>query len=135
MYLIIIRQTLGWQQKKTGKRKQRDRITHSQFVKKSGLSKRVISKTIQSLINKTLILVTDYEYNKLLSPMSRQGKSYLYYEVIHKPLHLTTSTSARNAPKPMHQTTYNKRKLSKETITKEKNCGLLSDYQRLRCKE
>ena len=57
IYLIIIRQTLGWQQKKTGKRKIRDRITHSQFVKKAGLSKRVISKTIQSLINKSLILV------------------------------------------------------------------------------
>ena len=138
IYLIVIRQTLGWHYKKTGRRKQRDRITHSQFVKKSGLSRRVISRTIQSLINRSLIIVTDYQFSKLLSPKLRKGKSYLYYEVIHKPMQMTVPTYAPNKPKPMHQTTYNKRKLSKETITKGKsveNCGLRSEYQRLRCKE
>lgn len=130
VYLIIIRQTLGWKYK--NKRKERDRITHSQFVKKTGLSRRVISKTIQTLINRHLILVTDYQFNKLLSPQSRKGKSYLYYQLIHKPMQLTTSTYEGNEHEPMHQTTHNKRKLSKETITKGKTCGL--DYLKFRCK-
>ena len=37
--LIIIRQTYGWIDRYTGKRKLQDRISHSQFITKSGLTK------------------------------------------------------------------------------------------------
>ena len=137
IYLIIIRQTLGWKYK--NKRKERDRITHAQFVKKTGLSRRVISKTIQTLINYHLILVTDYHYNKLLSPQSRKGKSYLYYQLIHKPMQLTTSTCEGNEHERVQRMNNNKRKLSKETITKgnfvENSFEKGLSYLELRCKE
>lgn len=136
IYLVIIRQTLGWHNKKTSQRKERDRITHSQFVTKTGLSRRVISHTINSLVTKNLIKVTDYEFNHLINAKQRKGKSYLYYEVIHKPMQIKTSTYDRKYHKPMHKGVYNKRKESKETITKRNNCGLnhIDSYLKYRCK-
>ena len=47
--LVIIRQTYGWIDKFTGKRKIKDRISQSQFRIKTGLSKRIISKTLKML--------------------------------------------------------------------------------------
>ena len=58
LLLIIIRQTFGWFDKTTGRRKTRDRISHGQFIKKTGLSRRVISKALKSLIEKGLVTVT-----------------------------------------------------------------------------
>lgn len=76
--LYIIRQTYGWQLK-NGKRKPRDRITHNQFQSRTGLSRRVITDVIQSLILKHLISVTDYQGNKLHTPEERKGKMGIYY--------------------------------------------------------
>lgn len=76
--LYIIRQTYGWVTKK-GKRKTRDRITHGQFHTKTGLSRRIISQTIQSLIIKQLITVTDYKGRRLHYPHERKGKVGIYY--------------------------------------------------------
>lgn len=137
VYLTIVRQTLGWKGKYKKTRKQRDRITHSQFVTKTGLSRRIISSTINSLVVKELIKVTDYDFNVLNIPQSRKGKSYLYYEVIHKPMQNDVSTCAKSLHKPVKKGAYNKRKLSKETITKGNSCGLtpITNYLKLRCKE
>lgn len=56
--LVIIRQTYGWIDKCTGKRKLQDRISHSQFITKTGLSRRIISKALQNLVSKGLVGIT-----------------------------------------------------------------------------
>lgn len=77
--LIVIRQTLGWHDKKTGKRKARDRISSYQFRQKTGLSRRVISKAIQSLLEKQIIEITNFAGDELSHPAKRKGKVYLYF--------------------------------------------------------
>ena len=109
--LIILRQTNGWRAPKGNGRKTRDRITSNQFQSKTGLCRRVVSKAIQSLIDKNLIAVTDYEGNLLSSPKQRTGKSYLYYQ----PVHEMSSTCAQKLPIPAHQSAYNKTKKLKKT--------------------
>ena len=76
--LYIIRQTYGWKLK-NGKRKQRDRISYTLFNQKTGLSRRILSETIQSLIDKELIILTDFIGNKLHSPEQRKGKVGIFY--------------------------------------------------------
>jgi biotin operon repressor len=74
--IVIIRQTHGWINKRTGKRKTRDWISHSQFMKKTGLSRRAISKIIQSLESKGLITTTDQYGNPI---ENRRGQWRIYY--------------------------------------------------------
>lgn len=77
--LIILRQTNGWIDKRTGKRKQRDRISHSQFMDKTGLCRRVVSEAVQSLLNKKLIQVTNVE-GVPMEASARRGQCCLYYQ-------------------------------------------------------
>jgi hypothetical protein len=115
--LITIRQTLGWFDSSTGKRKERDRITHSQFRQKTGLSKRIISKTINSLSIKKLIQVTDFMGKELQEPKDRRGKPYLFYGV-QNPMHLPTHANAQNIPEHVHGSAYNKTNYTKLKETK-----------------
>src|SRR5690349_13740043 len=78
LILVIIRQTNGWVDKRTGLRKTRDRISHGQFIKKTGLCRRIISKTLQSLIEKNLIQVTCQYGNTLDQPEDRKGVSRMF---------------------------------------------------------
>jgi hypothetical protein len=78
VYLFIIRKTHGFVLK-NGKRKERDRISHSQFIKATGISRRNLPITIQSLVTKRLISVSDYEGNSLSNSEDRKGKMYIYY--------------------------------------------------------
>jgi DNA replication protein DnaD len=117
--LVVIRQTLGWEDKRTGQRKTRDRITISQFMQKSGLSKRAVTKAIQSLSQKHLLTVTDFKGNTLTQSTERKGKSYIYYSLL-KPMHQTTQTSAQSIPEPVHETSHNKTNYPKETVSKAK---------------
>ena len=91
--LIIIRQTNGWIDKFTGKRKIRDRIRQSQFRIKTGLSSRIISKTLKSLSDKDLIAISDQNNQLLKNSLDRKGKAILYYEIA--PMHFATPTSAQ----------------------------------------
>ncbi|GAB3430756.1 replication protein [Niabella aquatica] len=70
--LVVIRQTYGW-------KKERDRISISQFEKKTGLSRRVISETIKILVEKNIITVSDTKGNILSLPKERQGRYCLFY--------------------------------------------------------
>lgn len=56
---IIIRQTYGWIDCSTGIRKTRDRITQSQFRSKTGLSPRIISKTLKTLSHRGFTDIPD----------------------------------------------------------------------------
>ena len=81
IFLVILRQTLGWKNQRTGKRKIWDRINQYQFKQKTGLSKRVISQSIQSLVDKKLIRITNYEGNILDTPLKRRGNPHLFYSL------------------------------------------------------
>ena len=101
--LYVIRQTYGWQLK-NGKRKKRDRITHNLFKQKTGLSRRVITDVIQSLITKHLITVTDYKGDKLHTPEQRKGKVGIYYA----PYFITYAESSKKVCSKDHQPVQNK---------------------------
>jgi len=79
MVLVILRQTNGWVDKRTGGRKTRDWISHGQFMKKTGLCRRVISKSLQSLVEKDLIQITCKFGNTLHKPEERKGVTRIYY--------------------------------------------------------
>lgn len=115
--LTVIRQTIGWMDKRTGGRKVRDRISVQQFRKKTGLSKRTIAKAVQSLLQKALIQVSDFHGKELKLPLERKGKSWLYF-AFTLPVHLTTTTSAQTAPKPVHKSDHNKTNYTKTNNTK-----------------
>jgi len=89
--LVILRQTNGWIDKRTGSRKTRDRISYSQFMAKTGYSRRILTKTIQSLENRGLISVSNRKGQILETSRSRQG-SWLYFSFRH--VHFPTPTSA-----------------------------------------
>lgn len=114
--LVIIRQTNGWIDKHTGKRKTKDRITQSQFRIKTGLSKRIISKTLKMLSDKCLINVFDRNHNLLKNSLERRGQLVLLYSL--NPMHFTTSTSAQSDTRLVHKSAYNKRNFTKEIKTK-----------------
>ena len=107
--LVVIRQTLGWKDRHTGGRKQRDRITASQFGVKTGLSKRVITKAIDRLVQKGLVSVSDFHGVQLRSAFERKGKAYLFYSLTI-PAHLTTETKAQSIPGSAHNVHHNKTK-------------------------
>jgi hypothetical protein len=115
--LIVIRQTIGWLDKRTGQRKLRDRITSYQFRQKTGLSKRVISTTIQSLLQKNLVQVTAPNGIMLHLAHERKGKTNLFYS-IGNPMHITTQTSALNKPEPVQNVYHNKTNYPKLTESK-----------------
>lgn len=118
--LVIIRQTLGWVNKKTGNRKTRDRISHAFFISKTRLSRKILSKTIQSLYDKGLIIISDYQKNILDSSEKRKGKTYLYYAIVETLSgQLNDSTYAKKAIEPVHKRYYNKRNYKKENQIKE----------------
>jgi predicted HTH transcriptional regulator len=80
--LVVIRQTLGWYNKVTKKRKYRDRISHSQFREKTGLSSRSITRAIDRLVIRKLIEVTDFRGRVVLLPGERKGKTCLQYRCL-----------------------------------------------------
>jgi phage replication O-like protein O len=81
--LIIIRQTYGWIDPYTKKRKSRDWISHSQFQKKTNLSRRSISEALKSLSTKNIISITDFKGEPLYYSWERKGKRRLYFQLIY----------------------------------------------------
>lgn len=129
LLLIIIRQTYGWKTNK-GKRKQRDRITYSQFQAKTGLSRRVITQTVQTLLVKHLITVTAKNGDLLHSPDDRKGRTCIYYA----PLFTTCADNSRKVctyrQNGMHNRVHNKTNTSKLKETKGV-LGKQSDKERI----
>lgn len=115
--LIVFRQTVGWIDKKTGSRKTHDRISRSQFVRKTGLSCKIISKAIQSLLTKGLISITDQSRNLLISSSDRKGKKKIYYSF--NTGNIFPSTKENSVLSLGNNYTYNKRNYTKENKTKE----------------
>lgn len=82
--LIIIRQTLGWQDKRNkSTRKEMDWISNSQLVEKTGSSARAINEAIQILSTKKLIEVISVSGEILDTPEKRRGQQKLYYRLAY----------------------------------------------------
>lgn len=80
--LVIIRQTLGWENKQNKtERKESDWISSSQLAVKTGSSYRYINTGIQVLIEKNLIDVLDEKGNLLALACRRQGKQKLFFRL------------------------------------------------------
>lgn len=79
---VVVRQTMGWQDKSTlSERKERAWISNQLFKEKTNLSKGVIAGAIQVLFDKNAIRVFDEEGNLLDTPEKRRGKQRLYFQL------------------------------------------------------
>lgn len=81
--LVVIRQTLGWADRRgmLG-RKELDWISGSQLQQKTGSSKRAISSATETLVKKKLIEILDVNGSILNTPEQRQGKIKLFYRLV-----------------------------------------------------
>lgn len=78
--LVIIRQTLGWSDRRAVRgRKEKDWISNGQLRNKTGSSRRAISSATETLVHKQLIEISDGFGNSLTDPLQRKGKLRLYY--------------------------------------------------------
>jgi hypothetical protein len=78
--LIVLRKTHGWVEEKNHRqRKQIQRISINSFENTTGCSRRAISTAIQSLIQKQLIVVYDFNGKLLTDADDRKGKYHLYF--------------------------------------------------------
>lgn len=80
LLLIIIRQTIGWQNK-NGSRKESDWISSSQLISKTGSSTRAITSATDVLVSRKLIAVFSDAGERLDTPEKRKGKKRLYYRL------------------------------------------------------
>ncbi len=79
--LVVIRQTYGYYDKKRGRHKEWDWISHTFFCKKTSKSSKAIGLAIQKLINKRLILVKNERGMLVLTPEQRRLSKKLYFKV------------------------------------------------------
>lgn len=80
--LVVIRQTYGWINKRTGKRKVYDRITYSQFIKKTGLSRRSVNTAMTSLYKKGLITRASHVDGTLSLLREVKGQRNIFYRFV-----------------------------------------------------
>ncbi|GAB5417021.1 MAG: hypothetical protein Crog4KO_18880 [Crocinitomicaceae bacterium] len=127
LLLTIIRQTVGWNKKI-------DRISHSQFKKKTGMSARSISTAVESLSNRNFIIITD-SIGRELSPEQRKYRNDIHYAptdftqakstIIHAKL---DKTLMHNLPITIYNTnTQQETPLKSSTIKKQ------TDRERFEC--
>ena len=80
---VVLRQTLGWVDREnlTG-RKERDWITQSQFQHRTGKSRDALSRGVQGLVAKGLLLVENEVGEPMETPRKRQrARERLYYRL------------------------------------------------------
>ena len=80
---VLVRQTLGWQEEGGGSRKVRDWLTNSQLKTRTGRESAAVSRAIQSLLAKRLIVVEDSEGKLLLASRQRQRQLGRLYFRLH----------------------------------------------------
>ncbi|MCF8459610.1 MAG: replication protein [Flavobacteriales bacterium] len=125
LLLIIIRQTWGWKDERTGKRKQIDWISGSQLRGKTGCSKRAISQATAQLIKSGFIEVIGERGAQLKTPEERKGKLRLFYRFKNpcgNPVN-SQNTKAKPAQTPAHNVP-----TTKETPTKETDSSIGNQY-------
>ena len=77
---LIVRQTQGWHDPKTGDRKKSDWITRSQMMAKTGRNSAALSRALEVLVKQELIEVRDGAGQLLLAPQQRrEARGHLTY--------------------------------------------------------
>lgn len=100
--LIIIRQTLGWEDKRTkSERKELDWISNNQLVLKTGSSHRAINDAISSLIQKNLIVVLSESGNFLDTSDKRRGQAKLFYRLSNA-IYADVESQGKSAEEPLN---------------------------------
>lgn len=127
--LIIIRQTVGWYDPKTKRRKQRDWISYRQFKDKTGLSIKTISKSIDILVEDNLIKVTDSYGKELSSADLRKGKVRIFYQCLLVDKQISKRTSVKKYKLPRKKLPITK--LTPTKLIKQKMIKRQSDRERL----
>jgi hypothetical protein len=84
-------------------------------MEKTGYSRRILTKAIQSLESKGIITITDSKGQSLECSRSRRG-SWLYFSYKH--VHFSTQRSAFLGREDVHHSAYNKTNKTKLTYTK-----------------
>ena len=79
LLLVVIRQTTGWYDPYTRKRKERDWLSGSQLRLKTGYSRKAISTALDSLCKHGLLRVFGANGIELFCPEERKGKTQLWY--------------------------------------------------------
>lgn len=125
--LIVLRQTVGWIDSKTGERKIKDRLSHGFILKKTGLYRTVLSKTIQGLIDKNLLIVTDGRGTELYHPHERRGHSLLFYEP--RLVRIFDMTYSQSRTRPVRDYEHNKRNTLKRKTIQNENIEKLKALQ------
>lgn len=79
---IIVRQTLGWKDTRTGGRKTSDWLTQKQLIARTGRSSEAVSKAVDMLVHSKLIEVRSNGGTALDSAQERrQARSRLHYSL------------------------------------------------------
>lgn len=125
--LIVLRQTVGWIDSKTGKRKIKDRLSYSFILKKTGLYRTVLSKTIQSLIDKSLLVVTDGKETELHQAHERRGHPLLFYE--SRLVRICDMTCSQSRIRLVRDCEHNKRNTLKRKIIQKKSAENIERLQ------
>jgi len=89
--LVIIRQTYGWKDKRTGKYKQWDWISQQFFIRKTGLSNRAVSTAISQLVYKRLIVVKNEQGRLVFNASDRKQARKLFYSFNSSELNVNAS--------------------------------------------
>lgn len=131
--LIIIRQTIGWYNPKTKKRKVRDWISYAQFKKKSNLSKKTISNAINTLIMLNIISANDRNGRILSNTNERKGKLCIYYTCLLVDREKSNMSNVKKGTKPrenLHITKLTSTKLIQQKVN-QKTIKRISDAVRI----
>ena len=94
---VLVRQTLGWQEEGGGSRKVRDWLTNSQLKTRTGRESAAVSRAIQSLLIKRMIVVEDSEGKPLLASRQRQCQLGRLYFRLHPRLLPQANETANTA--------------------------------------
>ncbi len=113
---VIVRQTLGWHDPSTGKRKSSDWLSHRQLKARTGRGADTVCSAIDSLVRRDLIEVKDEAGQLLVTPAERRRARRLFYALSPS---LLTRLNTPEHPEPEHSEKPKRQKKPRQNIDKE----------------
>ena len=80
--LVVIRQTAGWIDPITKKRKERDFISHRFFISATGLTSKSVSNGLSLLLDKEFIAIETHAGKRIYSEKERRGRFRKFYRCL-----------------------------------------------------
>jgi hypothetical protein len=125
--LVVLRQTFGWKDRKTGQRIVKDKLSYDFILKKTGLYRTILSVTIQGLIDKKLLIVSDRKGNELSKAQDRKGKRFLFYQF--QPVRNSDMTCSQSRIEPVRNSEHTQRNTNKKKLLQKENIEKLKALQ------